>query len=222
MLTLGIDDAGRGPVIGPMTLSGVLLTKDQEKILINEGISDSKKLYQSTRVRMAKTIKENSIKHKTVISNPIDIDESLNTGINLNTLEAIKTAEIINSLNDLKKQIRVIIDCPSVNTTAWKRTLMTYIKHPGNLIVRCEHKADANHVSAAAGSIIAKVTREQEVEKLKKEFGDFGSGYPSDPKTKIFLREKGQQFADRGLFRKTWATWKKLYPDKEQKSLRDF
>jgi ribonuclease HII len=132
-------------------------------------------------------------------------------------------AKIINSINkDLKEKIKVIIDCPSVNVDSWKISLMNYIDKKDNLEISCEHKADTNHLSAAAASILAKVTREEEISKLKKEFGDFGSGYPSDPKTKRFLVEKGNELANSGLFRKTWATWKKAYPEKFQGTIADF
>ena len=99
---------------------------------------------------------------------------------------------------------------------------MEFIDHPENLTVKCEHKADLNHLVVSAASILAKVKREEEVKKLREKFGDFGSGYPSDPKTKAFLKSHGQKFKDSGLFRKTWATWKKIFPDKDQKTLGDF
>lgn len=219
MLTIGIDDAGRGPLIGPMVLAGVLITKEQEDKLKSLKIRDSKIVSQNERVKLAKIIKENSLNHKIVKVSPNEIDQSLNTGTNLNTLEAIKTAVIINFLNSKKEKITVIVDCPSVNTVAWQKTLEGYVGHKENLIIKCEHKADANHVSAAAGSILAKTTREEEVEKIKKEFGNIGSGYPSDPSTKEFLKKRGKDLADSGLFRKTWSTWKKLFPDAEQSTL---
>ena len=112
-----------------------------------------------------------------------------------------------------------------MNTGAWKKTLVGYIKNPGYLTVYCEHKADVNHVSVSAASIIAKVVREEEVAKLKgkyKEYGDLGSGYPSDPATKEFLRKNGQKLKDSGIFRKSWVTWKQLFPEKSQMTLRDF
>jgi len=95
-----------------------------------------------------------------------------------------------------------------------------FVEHLDNLNIKCEHKADVNYISAAAGSILAKVTREEEVGKIKKEFGNVGSGYPSDPNTKRFLREHGAKLKDSGIFRKTWATWKKLFPESDnQKTL---
>ena len=222
-MILGIDDAGRGPVIGPMTLAGVLLTKEQEKIMKENNIRDSKTVTQSSRLVMEKLIKEHSVAYKIVQASPELIDGSLTSGINLNELEAKMVAKIINSINkELKEKIKVIIDCPSVNVVSWKDSLFKYLERKDNLEISCEHKADANHLSAAAASILAKVTREEEVSKLKKEFGDFGSGYPSDPKTKKFLTEKGKEFSNSGIFRKTWATWKKAYPENSQGTLANF
>jgi len=222
-MILGIDDAGRGPIIGPMILAGVLLTKKQEEILKENDIRDSKMVTQSSRLVMEKIIKENSVAHKIIQASPELIDGSLNSGTNLNELEAKMAAKIINSINkDLTEKIKVIIDCPSVNLDSWKISLVKYLEKTDNLEIFCEHKADANHISAAAGSILAKVKREEEVSELKKEFGDFGSGYPSDPKTKKFLLEKGKELSNSGLFRKTWATWKKAHPEKYRGTLANF
>lgn len=223
MLTLGIDDAGRGPLIGPMVLAGALLDETQEKILRGHNVRDSKDVIHSDRIRMFQLIKDNSHAYKIVKTSASKIDSSLNSGTNLNTLEAKNAAEIINSINCGKfreEKIKVIIDCPSVNTLAWCATVKHFVEHLDNLNIKCEHKADVNYISAAAGSILAKVTREEEVGKIKKEFGNVGSGYPSDPNTKRFLREHGAKLKDSGIFRKTWATWKKLFPESDnQKTL---
>ncbi|MCH7568822.1 MAG: ribonuclease HII [Nanoarchaeota archaeon] len=222
MSLLGIDDAGRGPLIGPMILAGVLINKEQEKTFKKEQVTDSKLLFHEQRVRLAKTIKENSLSNKIIKVSAEEIDISLKSGTNLNKLEAKKSADIINYLNNTKKRIQVIIDCPSVNTSAWKKTLLNFIKHPANLTIKCEHKADFNYAVVSAASILAKVAREEEVAKIKKQFGNIGSGYPSDPTTKEFLKKHGKALEDSGIFRKTWATWKKAFPDKKQKKLSDF
>jgi ribonuclease HII len=209
MLILGIDDAGRGPLIGPMILSGVLITKSQEEKIKKAGAKDSKLLTQDQRVSLARLIKSNSLSYKTLSSSPKEIDESKN----LNTLEAIKAAQIINELNNNKDKITVIVDCPSTNLIAWKNTLISYISHTSNLIIKCEHKADFNHPSVAAASILAKVERESAVSKLKEKYGNLGSGYPSDPTTKAFLKSHGKTLSNSGIFRKSWATWKKMFPE---------
>lgn len=221
-LVLGIDDAGRGPLIGPMILAGVLLDKNGEAALKKYNVRDSKIVLHPMRIKLAEIIRESALNFYVAKTLPEEIDGSIKKGTNLNTLEAMKAAEIINQLNDKKEKIKVIIDCPSVNINAWKKTLLPFIDNPQNLNILCEHKADANHISVSAASILAKVTREEEVEILQKKFGDFGSGYPSDPVTKAFLKSQGENLKNSGIFRKTWATWKALFPEREQMRLGDF
>lgn len=218
-LILGIDDAGRGPVLGSMFLAGVLIEKSVEKELKAEGVTDSKKLSHINRMRLTGIIKDSSKNFKIVEATPEQIDHAVNSGLNLNTLEAIKTAEIINSLLvNVKEHVKVIVDCPSVNTNAWKATLLGYLKEK-DIELHCEHKADANHISVSAASILAKCAREESLIDLKNKFGDFGSGYPSDPYTKDFLRKSGKKHKDSGIFRKSWATWKSVFPDENQGTL---
>ncbi len=220
MLILGIDDAGRGPIIGPMVLAGVLINPSHEETLKGK-VTDSKLLSQIKRVELTSLINGNCIKSHVVTSDPIEIDSSVAKG-ELNVLEAKKAAEIINVLNVLDEQITVIVDCPSVNTISWKNQLISYIENKSNLTIKCEHKADFNYPSVAAASILAKVKREEEVTKLKSIYGDIGSGYASDPATKIFLRENGEKLKDSGIFRKSWSTWTALFPAPGQKKLLDY
>jgi ribonuclease HII len=225
MLILGIDDAGRGPLIGPMVLAGVLIDKKDEQYYKKHGVNDSKQLTPNKRTELAKYIETNAKAFHVVMSSPEVIDKAINTGVNLNTLEAMKTAEIINEINNSKMQkekINVIVDCPSTNINAWLGTLLKYVENKDNLDVACEHKADANHIAVSAASILAKVSRDSEVEKLKKKYGDLGSGYPSDPITVKFLHENGAKYRDSGIFRKSWATWKELFPEKSQATLGEF
>ncbi|MEK6889000.1 MAG: ribonuclease HII [Nanoarchaeota archaeon] len=221
MYILGIDDAGRGPLIGSMFLAGVLIKKEDEKYLKAEGVADSKTLAHEKRMKLDGIIKDLSKNFKIVESTAEQIDHAIHSGVNLNTLEAIKTAEIINSLlENVKEKVKIIVDCPSVNTNAWKATLIHYIKDNKDFELHCEHKADANHISVSAASILAKCAREASLPNLRKKFGDFGSGYPSDPTTKDFLKKHGNKHKDSGIFRKSWATWKALYPESnKQKTL---
>ena len=219
MLTLGIDDAARGPLIGGMYLAGVLIDENGETALKRHGVKDSKMLQNPMRIRLSKFIKESAISYKVVSTSPEQIDKALNSGTNLNSLEAIKTAEIINALNPKKEKIKVIVDCPSTNTLKWRSELLGLIDSPKNIDLHCEHKADANYVSVSAASILAKVKREEEIEELKKKYGEIGSGYPADPITKKFLKKNGKTFRNSGIFRKTWKTWKKIFPEEGQKTL---
>ena len=226
-LIIGIDDAARGPLIGPMFLAGVLLDENSLQALKKYNIKESKQLIHSTRIQLSKVIEQTSLSYKVVSSSPEEIDKAVNSKMNLNTLEAIKMAEIINFLNDKKQKTKVIIDCPSVNTNKFKYLLTSHIENPENLTIKCEHKADENYIEAAAASILAKVAREEAVSKLKSQYGNIGSGYPSDPYTQEFLKKQGKKLKDSGIFRKSWATWTSLFPEdkidkKKQKSLSDF
>lgn len=223
MLLLGIDDAGRGPLIGSMFLAGVLVDVKTERELKSEGVADSKTLAHSQRIKLSGFIRDVSKKFKIVESTAVQIDHSLASGVNLNTLEAIKAAEIINELIvGVKEPVKIIVDCPSVNTNAWKSTLMHYITGNKEINLHCEHKADANYPVVSAASILAKVAREESISELKKKYGDFGSGYPSDPITKQFLKKHGKALAKSGIFRTSWQTWKEVYPENNQSTLSSF
>ncbi|MEK6925417.1 MAG: ribonuclease HII [Nanoarchaeota archaeon] len=216
MYLLGIDDAGRGPILGPMYLAGVLIKSTDETKLKNLGAKDSKLLIHSQRIKIAIEIEKIS-KYHVEESSPREIDEAVET-INLNTLEAKKAAEIINKLNNKKDKIKVIVDCPSVNTVAWKNKMISFIDHTDNLTILCEHKADFNHLVVGAASILAKVSRENAVDNLKKQFGNIGSGYPADPVTIEFIKSQGKDLAKTGIVRQSWATWKKLFPEASKNS----
>ena len=219
-LIIGIDDAGRGPIIGPMVLAGVLIEKENEAELKEWGAKDSKKLTPEKREEIAKKIKE-KFRFYFELTTPEEIDSRTGVGTNLNRIEAIKSANIINHFTkNLKEKVKVIIDCPSTNIEAWQNYLQQHIENLDLVELSCEHKADANHISVSAASIIAKTTRDSEIEKLKKEIGiDFGSGYPSDPNTCNFLEKHSQDFEDKGIIRKSWDTWTNVQAKREQKKL---
>ena len=225
-LIIGIDDAGRGPVIGPMILAGVLIQKQDEENLRNLGIKDSKLVIPKKRIELADYIHKNFETH-IEITNADEIDSRTKVGTNLNRLEALKAANIIKELlkktsKNNEQKIRVIIDCPSPNIEAWTGTVKSYLQeeHLNLIKISCEHKADFNHISVGAASIIAKNAREVEIEKLKKEIGiDFGSGYSSDEVTQKFLKDNFKKLEETGIARKSWDTFKKAKAEKEQKKL---
>ncbi len=225
-LILGIDDAGRGPLIGPMVLAGCLITKKLEVELKKLGVKDSKLLTARKREFLAAQIKKKSLRWHITLTHPYEIDARASAGLNLNKIEAIKAAEIINKLTEkINEPVKVIIDCPSPNRENWKRYVLKHIHEnkKKNLILECEHKADRDYVAVSAASILAKSEREKEIAELKKKIGrDFGSGYSSDPITKEFLKKYSKEHKKDGIFRETWATFQNYNKAKEQKKLNEF
>ena len=220
MLILGIDDAGRGPVIGPMILAGCLIDSKIEGELKKLGVKDSKQLTQKRREFLSEKIKEMAETFEVTLAYPEEIDGKNKEGINLNALEAIKMAEVINKINKGYGKIKVVVDCPSVGIEKWKDFLKTKIDNLSNLDVICEHKADVNHVAVSAASILAKCVREIEMDKLKEKYGkEIGSGYCSDPLTTKFLANNIEIHDTKGIFRKSWSTWKEAASVAEQKKL---
>lgn len=223
MLELGIDDAGRGPVIGPMVLAGCLIDEKTAMEFKKLGVKDSKQLTQKRREFLDEKIKEKAETFEIVIVPPEVIDGKGVNRTKLNELEAIACAEIINKINKGFKKIKIVIDCPSTNLTAWRDSVRIKIENLSNLEIFCEHKADKNHVSVSAASILAKNIREKEMALLKKKYGNkIGSGYTSDPLTQKFLEENLKRYQNHGIFRKTWSTWKNALSKTEQKKLGDF
>jgi ribonuclease HII len=220
MLTLGIDDAGRGPVIGPMVLAGCLINSETEREFKKLGVKDSKQLTPKRREFLANIIREKSETFEINLSSPNEIEEANKKGIKLNEVEAIQAAKIINKINKGYKQLKVVLDCPSTSINKWTDYLRTKITDLSNLEIVCEHKADRNHISVSAASILAKSTREKEMDKLREKYGpEIGSGYTSDPVTQKFLETHGQKHKDSGIFRKTWKTWKNLCEKGSQQKL---
>ncbi|MFH1787494.1 MAG: ribonuclease HII [archaeon] len=220
MFELGIDDAGRGPVIGPMVLVGCLIDQKTVASFKKLGVKDSKQLTSKRREFLAEKIRESVETFEAIIIPPIEIDTKSNEGTKLNELEAIAIAKIINKINKGYNRIKIVIDCPSPSINKWQDFLKTKIKNLSNLEISCEHKADKNHVSVSAASILAKSIREKEMEKLKKIYGEeIGSGYTSDPSTIRFLQKNAIKHKNKGIFRQSWITWKNARKNIDQKKL---
>ena len=199
-------------------MCGFQIEEKQEAHLRRIKVKDSKLLTRAERkILYTKTLKI-SDKYKLIIVTPQEIDKAVHghDGLNLNKLEARKSAEILNELSPDK----AIIDAPSNNIKKYKKYLMKFVKNK-NIDMLLEHKADVNYPVVSAASILAKVTRDNEIEKIKKQIGiSFGSGYMSDPKTVEFLKNNFGNYPE--LFRKSWFPYKELLNQKFQKSLADF
>ncbi len=215
-LILGIDEAGRGPVIGPMIMAGVLIESSKEEQLKKLGVKDSKLLTPKKREFLFEKIKALVDDYKIIIIEPLEIDTYVNSDHkNLNDLEAEKSANIIDELDpDI-----AYIDCPSPNTKRYKDLLLNLIKDDSIEII-AEHKADVKYPVVSAASILAKVTRDRIIEELKKKYGEIGPGYTSNEITQKFLKENFDKHPE--IFRKSWISFRNHEDAKKQKKLDEF
>jgi ribonuclease HII len=175
----GVDEAGRGSVLGPLVVGAVY--SDSEDILIEIGVKDSKKLTPKMRELMFDLIISDCMA-RIVIRTAEEIDRD-RKGMSLN---AIELDMFVEACSELQVQT-VYADCPDVNELAFSREMGGRMRGT-DIIAR--HKADDIYPIVSAASIIAKVTRDRMIDDIRKEFGtDIGSGYPSDSVTMDFIEK---------------------------------
>ena len=209
MKVLGIDEAGRGPVIGPMIMCGFMVSDD-----IKLNVKDSKELSQKRREELEAMLKKTDSEYFLLKAEASEIDENSKKS-NLNKLEISMMIKIINKL----KPEKVIIDSPESNTSAFAEKIRSKV----DAEVIAENYADKNHPEVSAASILAKCEREREIGKLKEKYGDFGSGYTSDERTIKFLKNYiriNKEIPD--FARKSWATSKNLLKEISQARIDDY
>ena len=195
MYSCGIDEAGRGPMLGPLVIAGVLATTAQIRQLKKYGVRDSKKLTPITRERLYKKIISTVDNYHIVKISPKIIDTSVRNH-SLNHLEAKYMAKVILKL---KPKITFVDSCDP-NTTRFGKEISQLSM---NSKIRSYHKADSKFTIVAAASILAKVSRDRVISRLKKKY-DIGSGYPSDQKTVDFVRKSVKKNEIPIFVRKSW------------------
>ncbi|MDA4137467.1 MAG: ribonuclease HII [Thaumarchaeota archaeon] len=204
----GIDEAGRGSIIGPLVVAGVCASAEALKEFEEMGVRDSKMLSPEARSSLYCEIVRLS---KVVHFAPIEIDEIDHYVFfgtrrrKLNFLEALHMAKVIPML----EAEEVFVDAPDTNPRMFTEELSGMLDPCPRIVA--QHKADRNFVVVSAASIVAKVERDRAVELLRGVHGDFGSGYPSDPQTISFLKEWVLREGLRPAFsRKSWKTWDRI------------
>jgi ribonuclease HII len=208
----GVDEAGKGPVMGPLVVAAVVVGNAKE--IENLGIRDSKLLTKTKRKKLAEIIKKKFIFEVEVIE-PQKVDEYRKKN-KLNDLNREAFTKLISKLNPNI----AYVDAADVNEQRFGLQIKSGLTNQKDTDIISMHKADAKILVVAAASIIAKETRESEISKLKDEIGDFGSGYPSDERTIKFLKSF---YSDNNKWptgtRKSWKTLERIRP---VKTLNDF
>ena len=208
----GIDEAGRGPLIGPLVIAGVNTSDEQP--LVDMNVRDSKRLTPGRRIELSKEIRSVcDIEVIMITAMELDIHRQV---FSLNELEARAFSKIIHLL----RPDTVYVDCVDTNEDNFRKRLVTRLDYSPKIISK--HKADDIYPVVSAASIIAKTVRDAEVERISHEIGGgLGSGYPSDPITVNFVNcwlEKNGSFPPHT--RHSWKTAQRLWEDHRYKPTR--
>ncbi len=220
MKLLGIDEAGRGPVLGSMFIGGVLVDSDDTETLEQLQLKDSKELADEQREDFVPQITEVATDTHVKEVTATEIDE-LREIMSLNMIEINGFAHIIDALGPDK----VVIDLPEPNANRFVKKLRNQIDGDTDHIdMIAEHKADKNYPIVSAASILAKSQREHHITQLNKKYGaNVDSGYPHDEQTTQFLEDHLQEHGHLPEeTRESWSTAQRIKAENQQQGLGDF
>jgi len=209
----GVDEAGKGSVLGPMVIGAVGCSFKED--LERTNARDSKTLSRKERISLYHEIIA-EFPYCVVILTSEDIDLKRET-MTMNDIVAYAHAEAILAIG----ADTGYVDACDVSEERYAKTVSGLVGDRCSIIAR--HKADVLFPVVSAASIVAKVTRDRIIESLWDEWGDFGSGYPSDQKTTDFLSHYIQKHhVAPSIARNSWATTRDLIASLGQTCLFDF
>jgi len=212
----GVDEAGRGPVIGPMVIAGVNV--EDEESLHSLGLKDSKQLAPSRREYLADRIKKIVSSYEILVVSADDIDD-MRRVMTMNELEVYLFSRVVEKL----KPDVCYVDAADVNDSRFARNILSNLSFKPRVIAR--HKADSIYPIVSAASILAKTRRDQEIRRIAKELEDklgkpLGSGYPADPVTREFLSNWLKTYGDLPPYvRRSWKTVENLLREHHTRKL---
>ncbi|MBP77803.1 MAG: ribonuclease HII [Deltaproteobacteria bacterium] len=239
MWTIGVDEAGRGPVLGPLVVGAVALPTADLEILVRHGVKDSKDLTDKKRKQLVDWFHEQSNqrgwKYSLIECGPARVDNGVQTtGLNLLEVELFAEA-LIQIRQQVDQPVHVINDACDVNEQRFTDRIAARLPQwPWkDSTIHSEHKADATFPIVGMASILAKVERDNRIEQISQDVGiPLGSGYPSDPNTKAALPNLLVDSEPHPALRWSWKTvtraWnekygvdppKRTYKDGQQKTL---
>ncbi len=218
MIIAGIDEAGRGPVLGPMVMCVAVVRKKDEEKLFELGVKDSKDLSKEKREELRPLLEQKLLEWKCVELSASELDNLMERK-SLNEIEAMQASELLNGLK--QKPEVVFVDSPDVPAENFAKRIKKYLS--SNVKIRAEHKADSNYTIVGAASILAKVKRDNTIKVLAKKFGEIGSGYSHDQITRNFLKKWLEKNNDLpSCARKKWSTSQDALNKKHQTKLMGF
>ncbi|MFB6172249.1 MAG: ribonuclease HII [Haloarculaceae archaeon] len=216
MPRFGVDEAGKGPVLGPMVAACVVADPAD----LPAGVDDSKKIAPARRESLAATLRADD--RVTVGVARVGVERIDDPATDMNSLTVAAHAEAIAAaLGEAPGDCAGVVDAGDVDAGRFARRVTAAA--PGALDVTAEHGADATHAVVGAASVVAKVERDAAVAALADEYGEVGSGYPSDPTTRAFLRRHVRERGDLpACARRSWQTSRDVLAAVEQGTLDEF
>ncbi|MBT4475016.1 MAG: ribonuclease HII [Euryarchaeota archaeon] len=216
MYQIGIDEAGRGPAIGPLVVCALGIPNSDTKFLASIGAVDSKQITRKKREEISERIyleaENRNWKIGIIVCKASRIDIERNK-INLNKLEIELFKEAVYETGIKEKNGIVKADACDVNEQRFKERIRNALGAKWkDWEIHARHKMDSEEIIVGAASILAKVRRDKEIEKISDLLNlDVGSGYPSDPKTKEAVKKLVNSKTPNQYLRWSWATVKNAW-----------
>ncbi len=208
----GLDEAGRGSLVGELFVALTVFPRSVVEGPDLAGVRDSKTLEPEERRALIDRILEKACYAAVATIPPSMIDEE-----NLNKLEYRAMAMLLrDAISRGVRPARITIDL--VGAASMLKASLARAGIRGEIIA--EERADAKYPEVSAASIVAKVLRDERIRELAQEYGDLGSGYPSDPRVLEWLRQQCLSGEPPPIVRRSWATLDKVCPGKRVKKRR--
>ena len=224
---IGVDEAGKGPVLGPMVAAAVRADSDN----LPADVADSKELGESTRESIASELHESravAVGVGVISTDEIDDPET--------DMNGLTVAAQVRALTEVASDgDRAIVDAGDVSESRFARRVADGVADGGAetdgdsesgvaIDVTAEHGADESNRLVGAASVVAKVERDRRIAAIAEKYdSEIGSGYPSDPTTRAFLADFVDQHGDLpGCARQSWATAEDVLAAAEQSDLTEF
>ncbi|MFB6106770.1 MAG: ribonuclease HII [Halobacteriaceae archaeon] len=211
-MRVGADEAGKGPVLGSMFAAAVRAPA----AAIPDGVADSKRLRPARREALDAALRGDDRVAVGVAEVPVSRIDDPET--DMNTLTVAAQAEALGAV--VREGDQALVDAGDADAARFGRRVADRLD---GVAVTPEHRADERYPVVAAASVVAKVARDAHVASLADEYGDVGSGYPSDPATRAFLREFVRETGTLpACARASWSTCSDLLAAAEQSALDEF
>ncbi|WP_336330632.1 ribonuclease HII [Haloarcula sp. CGMCC 1.2071] len=211
-MRFGVDEAGKGPVLGSMFAAAIRA----DPAALPDGVGDSKDIRPERRERLAGEIRESA---DAVGVAEIPVERIDADGTDMNTLTVDAQAEALSVV--ARDGLPGTVDAGDTDAARFGRRVADAVN--ADVTVTAEHGADETDPLVGAASIVAKVARDAHVADLAEEYGDVGSGYPSDPTTRAFLADYVDRHGELpACARRSWSTCDDVLAAAEQASLGDF